>query len=92
MQAEQSAINQEDLILSLFQQYKILSPSQCHALISSQLQWPLTSIRRAITNLSKAGRLIKTGQLATGLYGKPENKWRITYETDNPGTATKILQ
>lgn len=36
---------------------------------------PLTSVRRAITNLTKEGYLIKTDEKQTGAYGKAEHLW-----------------
>ena len=39
--------------------------------------WPLTSVRRAITNLSSDGELVKTNDKVTGIYGKPEHLWRL---------------
>ena len=40
--------------------------------------YPLTSIRRAITDLSKDGLLVKTDSMATGMYGKKVHQYRIT--------------
>lgn len=37
---------------------------------------PVTSIRRAITNLEKAGWLCKTGVKKQESYGRPNNTWR----------------
>lgn len=36
---------------------------------------PITSIRRAMSNLEKAGKLIKTNQQKKEQYGKPNYKW-----------------
>ena len=41
-----------------------------------RLKYPLTSIRRAITNLTDAGRLVKTDEYRPGIYGKREHIWR----------------
>jgi len=38
---------------------------------------PLTSIRRALTNLTTDGHLIKTGEMSLGPYGAPNFKWRL---------------
>lgn len=38
-------------------------------------QWLLTSVRRSISNLTKAGALVMTGQQIEGPYGRPENTW-----------------
>ena len=39
--------------------------------------WPITSVRRAITNLTTAGELVKTNNTVTGMYGKPEHLWSL---------------
>jgi hypothetical protein len=38
---------------------------------------PLTSIRRAISNLARAGLLVKTSVKMQGNYGRLENTWRF---------------
>lgn len=38
---------------------------------------PLTSIRRSITTLERAGELQMTGDKAMGLYGVLVNKWKV---------------
>lgn len=50
------------------------SPSQVHE--QKCFQWPLTSTRRAISNLTKAGILEKTDHTVEGRYGKPEHCWK----------------
>lgn len=37
----------------------------------------LTSVRRAITNLTTAGTLDKTKQMRQGMYGKKVHVWRV---------------
>ena len=37
---------------------------------------PLTSVRRAMTNLTKDGLLEKTELKAEGIYGRPEHFWK----------------
>jgi DNA-binding transcriptional regulator PaaX len=37
--------------------------------------FPLTSVRRALTNLSKQGKLIKTDEKKKGIYGRDEFIW-----------------
>ena len=39
--------------------------------------WPITSIRRALSTLTDAGKLTKTNKLRKGMYGKKEHIWRI---------------
>ena len=38
----------------------------------------LTSVRRSITNLTKVGRLKKTGVKKTSIYGRPEYVWELS--------------
>ncbi|MCG7851203.1 MAG: hypothetical protein MIO92_01635 [Methanosarcinaceae archaeon] len=40
-------------------------------------QYLLTSIRRAVTNLTKEGKIIKTGKMKIGKYGKQVHTWRL---------------
>jgi hypothetical protein len=68
------AIKQEDKVLELFTIYKKLSPSDVWKYYS---QYPLTSIRRAMTNLSIAGKLVKTDEKKIGIYGRNEFIWEI---------------
>lgn len=69
------AINQEDAIYGLFERLKVpLTPSDVSLRFK---QWPITSIRRAITNLTKDNRLEKMLHMKQGMYGKPEHTWRI---------------
>lgn len=39
---------------------------------------PLTSIRRAITNLADNGSLVKTSTMIRGLYGQPTYTWQLS--------------
>ena len=66
------AIKQEDKVLELFTIYKKLSPSDVWKYYS---QYPLTSIRRAMTNLSLQGKLVKTDEKKIGIYGRNEFYW-----------------
>ena len=51
-----------------------LSPSMIFKALREK--WPLTSIRRSITNLTnKSKMLIKLNQKVTGIYGQPEGLW-----------------
>jgi len=70
----QAAIRQEDVILRFFRQHAgiLYTPSQINGLLP---QAPLTSIRRALTNLTTQGWLIKTAIKRTGSWGRPEGTW-----------------
>jgi hypothetical protein len=53
------------------------SPSQVWVLTNMKAEGvPLTSIRRAITDLTP-DYLEKTGTMKIGIYGKPEGCWRV---------------
>ena len=77
------SIKQEDVILESFQKRDEIfslgwSPSQLFNLLSKDgRNWPLTSIRRAISNLTRDGKLIKTDKKCKGLYGRDEFIWRV---------------
>jgi len=67
---------QEDLIYSLFQKRnEPLSPSM--VLTESGLNCPITSIRRAITDLTNLGKIVKTNRQVRGMYNKPEHLWQL---------------
>ena len=67
---------QEHLIYSLFVKCnRPLSPSM--VLSESGLNCPITSIRRAITNLTNSGKIIKTNRQVKGIYGKAEHLWEL---------------
>ena len=67
---------QEELIFDLFvKRNRPLSPSM--VLTESGLNCPITSIRRAITDLCNAGRIVKTDLQVKGMYGKAEHLWEL---------------
>lgn len=71
------AAKQEDAVLAIYANATgPLSPSdvwgQCNA---AGKHWPLTSIRRAITDLTEAGKLIQMDEQKTGIYRRPEHLW-----------------
>jgi hypothetical protein len=74
------AISQESLVLDYFKARPnmALSPSQVHA--GLQLgDTPLTSIRRAITELTPM-YLVKTEKKRKSIYGRPEYCWKFKDE------------
>lgn len=74
-----NALKQEEFITEIFKanKNKPISPSQVHKVYGKDFSKnvPLTSIRRAITNLTSKGTLRKTGIMVTGAFGKPEYCW-----------------
>lgn len=71
---EVKARTQEDIIMAFFVRTgRPWSPSQVWQEVMQRA--PLTSVRRAITNLERAGQLVKTTQKVQGAYGRPECMW-----------------
>jgi hypothetical protein len=65
---------QERIILDCFKAAKEpLSPSMVHFL--TKLKCPITSIRRAMSDLTKQGSLTKTPKYTIGKFGKKEHLW-----------------
>lgn len=75
-QSEIKAEKQEQKVLQLYKSWLLLTASECWKLYGVD-KCPLTSIRRAITNLSNEGKLIKTGYMKIGIYGKKEHSYRL---------------
>jgi hypothetical protein len=72
------AARQRDIILEFFLsrpdgQYP---PSAIHHRLFGP-STPLTSIRRAITDLTSDGKLVKTDRKVKGRYGRPEYCWTL---------------
>lgn len=76
--ANSSAKAQQDLIMEFFKSNpdKSFSPPAIQILVGLT-DAPLTSVRRAISNLTKAGNLVNTYDTEVGPYGKPNFLWRL---------------
>lgn len=74
---ESKAIKQEEMILRLFQTGKKMSPSIVMRFLGKDSKVPLTSVRRAIHNLTDEGKLVKTDLKVRGMFGRPEHIWEI---------------
>lgn len=78
----ETAKGQQDIVLNLF---KTSFPKWTASLVWEQLLakneinqlTPLTSIRRAISNLHRAGYLMKDNETRIGLYGKNERYYKL---------------
>ncbi len=83
-EAEQAALTQEQRILRFFimrGRGSSAAPSGvCKDLFDDSI--PLTSVRRAMTNLTSRGDLIKSSAMINGLYGKPEHLWTVSAKWD----------
>ena len=69
----------EVVILNLFLAHpdRMMTPSEVWRVVGSSKGWPLTSVRRAMTMLTKAGELVKTEQTNEGSMGAPAHCWRL---------------
>lgn len=78
-QAREAGMKQKDIVLSAFEgnPNKFFSPSEIEKLTGFLgYNWPITSIRRAISDLTNEGKLIKSATAnKTGSYGRPEYSW-----------------
>lgn len=70
------AAGQETVIAEFFKQRpgRMFTPSDLSALLPRA---PLTSVRRAISNLTAAGLLEKTEIKRPGVFNRPEHAWRL---------------
>jgi len=80
VECEKDCQTQEAVILNYFnrRQGETISPSEIFIHFADIAHWPITSIRRAITNLTEQGKIVKTNTQRQGLYGKPEHCWRLS--------------
>ena len=74
-----AAQSQQDMILAHFRNhpFKKFAPHEVLNILFNE-RTPITSIRRAITNLEKDGHLIKTNHRIKGEYGAPVHTWRLS--------------
>lgn len=76
--AERKNHTQTQIILAIYSEVRKATPSKIWEICNQHaLRWPLTSIRRAITDLTNEGRLIKITEMHKGIYGKPEHCWKV---------------
>lgn len=74
--ASRVAKGQEAAVLDVFRAAgRPLSPSEVHARMPGRVL--LTSVRRAISNLTQAGALVKLDQTVPGPYSMPEHLWAL---------------
>lgn len=75
--SEARAATQEDQVRAFFESHpgQLLAPHEVHEHVMTQS--PLTSVRRAMTNLTNRGVLEKTSQMETGTYDKQVHRWRL---------------
>lgn len=73
------AKTQEQFLMDVFYEKESLTASQAWSIYCKEVNsnTPLTSIRRAMTNLCDEGLLYKTDDMREGLYGKKEHIYRV---------------
>lgn len=71
------AKSQEDFILGLFQKKGSMSASEVFKQMPSNYV-PITSVRRAITNLKNEGKIRMTDRRVKGMYGRDESVYELT--------------
>jgi hypothetical protein len=78
--SREQARRQEHAVLAWFQNHpgQHFAPHQ----IPMATTAPLTSVRRAITNLTDAGLLEKTDVMTMGTFGKQVHTWRLRDEQE----------
>lgn len=98
MLAETKARGQEEVVYTFFKVHwgQAYPPSRVHKLLVKaekiKEMVPITSIRRAMTNLTKEGKLAMMENKVNGPLGKPEHTWKlIKVKTRNIPTQLKLL-
>ena len=78
--SRKNAVKQEDLVLGIFKKYRAqnLTPEEVSdALEHDGHVYPITSIRRAITDLTNKDVLSKTDHMRMGSWNKMTHAWRV---------------
>ena len=88
-----SNANQDELVLRLFQIHpnETFTPDEIEGMCNRcDRGWPITSIRRAISTLTKYGNLTKTSELREGKYGKKTHTWKFSTQVRTDLNDTNI--
>jgi hypothetical protein len=77
--AVRSAAHQDQAVLAIFRgAFGPMAPSQVWQCgVDAGREWPIWSVRRAITNLTDNGALVKLDRQRRGPYGRPEFLWAV---------------
>ena len=75
LKAQKANMKQEEVVRFIFNNtmFKNLTASEVWEHFKIYKNVPLTSIRRAMSNLQRQGYLFKLSKTKTGIYGKPEH-------------------
>jgi hypothetical protein len=85
-----TALKQEEKVSAIFRLAgRALTPSEVHAwgVKKNHETWLLTSVRRAISNLTDAGVLWRTHEKKRGPYKRNEYLWRLCHRTPTHGAS-----
>ena len=75
-EAIRSCASQEAAILAVLDSGIARTPSQLHRMFCALgKRWPVTSVRRGLSNLTKAGLAVKLDETRKGSYHLPEHYW-----------------
>ena len=75
-ESERKALRQEDIVFDFFLHYPgAYTPFDIQSQVLPEA--PITSVRRAITNLTIQGKLEKTDDMRAGELGKNNHQWRL---------------
>ena len=77
--SQERAKRQDDIILQIFMEDgEEMTPFEVGEVLQRQgYDYPITSVRRSITNLTKEGKLEKTLTKRNGVYGQKNYTWRV---------------
>ena len=74
---QDKAKSQEERILRYMRKYPCsMSPTEVLLSVFGN-SVPITSVRRALTNLTNSGDAVKTDKQIKGPYGRPEFQWKL---------------
>jgi Fe2+ or Zn2+ uptake regulation protein len=80
IQFEKKVSKQNELVLAVFSAANMrgMTPFEVQKeLLKDGKDYPITSIRRAITTLTDEGYLVKLGEMRQGEYGVVNHTWRV---------------
>ena len=82
-ESDSNSNKQEDVILDFFKSNSHVTGFAPHTINSLALpNVPITSVRRALTNLTDKGHLAKCDIMVKGNYGKMVHCWMLTKNND----------
>jgi len=74
--SRQNSDRQQDIIYRVFEANPNMTLTPFEIEAATGQNWPITSIRRAITDLTSEGKLEKTDEKRMGPYGKQTYCWK----------------